>query len=141
MKDGLGFAAASSIGGRLMIAFRVQLNRAEAVTAGLSGEHVVSVFADSAAREPKHQPPSEPPTSLRMSIAGLRSSEDGSKIHVRWLDAPLTIGDEITLSVVAVAESDISRPIDERPATAVTESSERERLAYLIKKYGAPAGA
>ena len=124
-----------------MIAFRVQLNRGEAVTAGLSGEHVVSVFADSAAGERKHQPPGEPPTSLRMSVSGLRSSEDGSKTHVRWLNAPLTIGDGITVSVVVVAESDISRPIDERPATEVTESSERKRLAYLIEKYGTPAGA
>jgi len=122
-----------------MIAFRVQLNRDEAVTAGLSGRHVVSILADSEATDRKDQPASNPPTGLRMSVTGLRTSEDGSSAHVRWLRGPLTVGDEITIAVVDVPESAISRPIEERSATGVTESSERERLAYLLKKYGTPA--
>ena len=83
-----------------MIAFRVQLNRAEAITAGLSGEHVVTVFADSAATD--RTPSSGPPSGLRMSVTGLRTLEGGSKTHVRWLRGPLTIGDKIKIAVVDV---------------------------------------
>jgi hypothetical protein len=122
-----------------MIAFRVQLNRGEAVTAGLSGQHVVSVFADSRAGDEKYQRSSECRTGLRMSVTGLRTSRDGSSTHVRWLSSPLTIGDEITIAVVEVPDTQISRPIEEGAATAVSDSSERERLAYLLVKYGAPA--
>jgi hypothetical protein len=118
-----------------VIAFRIQLNRDHAVTAGLPGEHVVSIHADSRPKDPKYQPSGEPDTGLRMSVGGLRSTQG---VHVRWLSAPLTVGDEIAIAVVDVPELEISPTIEETSATK-GEGHERERLAYLLKKYGAPA--
>jgi hypothetical protein len=123
-----------------MIAFRVQLNGEEPVIAGLSGRHVVSVHADWREGRAKDRRSSEPHTGFRMSITGLRTSSDDSDTHVRWLSSPVAIGDEITIAVVEVPPSEISRPVDEQAATGVSESSERERLAYLLEKYGPPGG-
>ena len=69
-----------------------------------------------------------------MSVGGLRTAES---THVSWSSGPLTIGDEITIAVVEVPESEISSPIEESSATK-GEEYERERLAHLLKKYGAP---
>ena len=125
----------ADIDGGIMIAFRVQLNRDEAVTAGLSGDHVVSVHAgDSRAIYRQHAPRTESSTGLSMSVGGLRTAE---RTHVSWSSSPLTIGDEITIAVVEVPESEISSPIEESSATR-GEEYERERLAHLLKKYGAP---
>src|SRR5512138_56192 len=115
-----------------MIAFRVQLNGGEAVTAGLPREHVVSIFAEL-------EPSSRAGTPLKMSVHGLRSSAGASKAHVHWPSALLKIGDEITIAVVDVPESEISRPLAESAATEVTEKAERERLAHLLAKYGPPS--
>jgi hypothetical protein len=60
-------------------------------------------------------------------------------VHVDWWSCPLRVGDEVRIVVVDVPESEIFRPTSERSVTPATESSERERLAYLLKKYGAPA--
>jgi len=123
----------------IVIAFRVQLNQDDAVTAGLSGDHVVSVHAsDSRAIYRDKAPWKEAGTGLRMSVGGLRIAEGA---HVRWFSGPLTIGDEITLAVVEVSESDLSHPIEARSTTSGKgEAHERERLTYLLGKYGAPVG-
>lgn len=123
-----------------MIAFRIHINREEAVIAGLSGQHVVSIHADWRERCENSQRSSESPTGFRLSASGLRTSEDGSGTHISWLSTPLTVGDEITIAVVEVPASEISPPTDERRGTGVSESRERERLAFLLMKYGAPAG-
>jgi hypothetical protein len=116
-------------------AFRVQLNRDDGVTAGLPGEHVVSILVDSRPKDRTRRSSSEPGTDLRMSVSGLRSAEG---VHVRWQSRPLMVGDEITITVVEVPESEISQTTGERSATE-GETQERERLAYLLDKYGAPA--
>jgi hypothetical protein len=98
------------------------------------------VHADWHEGREKYERSSEPHTGFRMSVGGLRTSGDDSGTHVRWLGGPLTIGDEIRIAVVEVPPSEISPPVEERVASAVSESSERERLFYLLKKYGIPAG-
>ena len=90
------------------IAFRVGLNRDKEVTAGLSGHHVVSVFAGSAVRDRTYQPPDEPPIDLRLSVSGLRRSADGIQGSVEWLERGLKVGDVVTIAVVDVAEADVS---------------------------------
>ena len=121
-----------------MIAFRVQLNGGEPVIAGLSGEHVVSVHLDWREGREKYQQESEPPAGFRLSVGGLPGSGDASGPHVRRLGSPLTIGDEITIAVVEATPSEISPPIGTEAAIGTSESGEREGLAYLLKKYGAP---
>lgn len=121
-----------------MNAFRVQLNRDETVTAGLSGLHVVSVFVEAAARVQRPPTPDVPSIQLSLSVFGLRTSEDGVGTNVRWWRRPLKVGDEITIAVVDVAESGASPPIGESPAAEASEDDERKQLAALIKKYGAP---
>jgi hypothetical protein len=121
-----------------MIAFRVELNRDEAVTAGLSGQHVLSVFAGSMVRDRRYQPADETPTDLRLSVNGLRRSDEGIQGSVEWLERSLKVGDRITISVVDVDEAEMSRPARERTIAEVTENGERQQLAYLLKKYGAP---
>jgi hypothetical protein len=118
----------------IVIAFRVQLNRDEAVTAGLPGNHVVSVHADDhRATYQEHAPWTEAGTGLRMSVGGLRTAEG---IHVSWLSRPLRVGDEITIAVLEVPESEISQPVKSGSAAeSRSEVSERERLAHLLKKY------
>jgi len=119
-----------------MIAFRVQLSGGETVTAGLSGRDVVTVFAGSAVRDQRYQPPNEPPSDLRVHVGGIRRTDDGLQGTVQWLERRLKVGDEVTIRVVDVDEADISPPARERTIAEVTESGEREQLAYLIRKYG-----
>jgi hypothetical protein len=122
-----------------VIAFRVQLNRDEPVTAGLPGDHVVSVHADDHRAIYRKHRRRETGTGLRLSLRGLRTAE-GS--HVSWLRGPLSVGDEITIAVVSVREFEISDPSESGAATgSKSEASERERLAYLLKKYPAPVDA
>jgi hypothetical protein len=121
-----------------MIAFRVELNRDEAVTAGLSGRHVVSVFVGSAVRDRRYQPADESPIDVKLSVTGLRRIDEEIQGSVEWLERSLRVGDRITISVVDVAEADISPVARERTIAEVTESGERQQLAYLTKKYGAP---
>jgi hypothetical protein len=121
----------------VVIAFRVQLNRDEAVTAGLCGLHVVAVHADDLrAIYRRHAPSAKGGAGLRMSVGGLQTEEG---VHVSWSSGPLTVGDEIRISVVEVSESEISPPIRQNRAAPENEGRERERLAYLLEKYGAPA--
>ena len=120
-----------------MIAFRVQVNRDEAVTGGLSGLHAMSIVAGSAMRDRRYQAADEPPIDLRLHIGGLRRSAEGIQAHVLWLERQLEAGDVITISVVDVPESDISRPTKETTMAELTEKGERAELARLMKKYGA----
>ena len=101
---------------------------------------MVSVHVDWREGREKYQRTNEPPSGFRLSVGGLPTSGDASGPHVSWLTSPLTIGDEITIAVVEAAPSEISRTIGTQAAIGTSESSERERLAYLLKKYGAPAG-
>jgi hypothetical protein len=121
-----------------MKGFRVQLNDEETVTAGLSGRDVVSVVVGSAVRDKRYQPPHEPPIDLKLYVGGLRRTVDGVQGSVEWLERPLKVGDEVTIRVVDVENSDLSVPATERTISAVTENGEREQLAYLIRKYGLP---
>ena len=121
-----------------MVAFRVQLNHEEPITAGLPGKHVLSVFVDCDASHRRGQQPETSPVRLQMSVGGLRTSEEGFGTHVRWLRRALEVGDQITIAVVEVSESDVSRPFEETTATEASESDERKQLAQLIVKYGAP---
>ena len=121
-----------------MIAFRIQLNGGETVTAGLSGRDVVSVVAGSGVREPSYQPPDEPPIDLLLHVGGLRRTVDGTQGTVQWLERRLKVGDGVTIRVADVDEADISPPTRERRIAEVTESGERKQLAYLIGKYGVP---
>ena len=122
-----------------MIAFRIQLNGGETVTAGLSGRDVVSVVAGSVVREPSYQPPDEPPIDfVRRTSVGSDGTVDGTQGTVQWLERRLKVGDEVTIRVADVDEADISPPTRERPIAEVTESGERKQLAYLIGKYGVP---
>jgi len=95
----------------------------------------VSIHADSRPRDGKYPSSTRSGTGLRMSAGGLRTEEG---VHVRWLSSPLTVGDEITIAVVDVPESEVSPTSGETSANR-SEGDERERLAYLLKKYGAPA--
>jgi len=124
--------------GGCMIAFRVQLNEEEALTAGLSGLHAMTVFVGSAERDPKYQPPGAPRVDVRMHVGGLRNGPEGLRAHIRWSERLLRVGDTVTITVVEASESDISRLSEETPAAELTERGEREQLAYLLKKYGAP---
>jgi hypothetical protein len=121
-----------------MNAFRVQVNRDETVTAGLSGLHVVSVFVEAAERVQMSPAPDLSPIQLRLSVFGLRISEDGPGTNVLWGRRSLKVGDEITISVVDVSESGISPPIEESAAAEASEDDERKQLAALTEKYGAP---
>jgi hypothetical protein len=121
-----------------MIAFRVQLNGGEPVTAGALGRDTVSVVAVSAVRDRRYQPKDERPFQLTLHVGGLRRTAEGIQGTFEWLDRQLEIGDEATIRVVDVDEADVSPPERERTIAAVTESGEREELAYLIRKYGVP---
>jgi len=119
-----------------MIAFRVQLNSAETVTAGAPGRESVLVSAGSLVRDPRYQPLDAPPIDLWLHVGGFRQGAEDTQRVVEWLDRRLKVGDEISISVVDVDEADISPPASERATAEVTESGERKQLAYLIRKYG-----
>jgi hypothetical protein len=119
-----------------MIAFRVRLNADPGVMAGLPGEHVVSIFAGSAARDPRHRAADEQP--LRLHVGGLRKASDRSYDHLCWLERSLKLGDSITIDVVDVAEADVPTPRVTKSADVI-EDGERKQLDYLIKKYGIPS--
>ena len=72
-----------------VIAFRVQVNRGEPVTAGLPGDHVVALHADDHRAIYRKHKGRETGTGLRVSLGGLRTAE-GS--HVSWLRGPLSVG-------------------------------------------------
>lgn len=121
-----------------MIAFRVQLNGGELVTAGASGQDTVSVVAISAARDPRYRPKDEPPIDLKLHVGGLRRTAEGTQGSFEWLDRQLEVGDEASIRVVDVDGADISPLQRERIMAEVTEEGERYELAYLIRKYGMP---
>jgi hypothetical protein len=116
-----------------MIAFRVHLNGEHVTTAGLSGHHVTSVFVDSRPQELGGD--LAPWIRVSLGVSGRRWLPDGSGTHFTWLRSELSVGDSITIEVVDASE--VSAPIHESPAIELTEGRERERLSYLLKKYGA----
>ena len=120
-----------------MIGFRVQLNRDEAVTAGLGGDHVVSVIVTSTEKDPSRRPPGTPPNEQRVHVGGLRVGADGSLNHMLWFDNSLKVGDKITIEVVDASAVDVPRPT-ETTSAEVVERGERKQLEYLIGKYGTP---
>jgi hypothetical protein len=121
-----------------MIGFRIQLSSGETVTAGLSGLDTLAVTANSVIRDPRYQPPDDPPIDLTFYVGGLRRTEEGTQGAVQWLEKPLNVGDEVTIRVVDVDVADISPLRLERTIAEVTESGEKQLLAYLIRKYGLP---
>lgn len=121
-----------------MIALRFRSNRGEPVTAGLPGLHVTCVIANSVTRDPRYRSPDEAAGNVSAYVGGLRDSPQGVQTHVQWLDRALTVGDVITVSIVEIAESQVSTPETEKTAAEVNEEGERKRLAHLIRKYGVP---
>jgi hypothetical protein len=112
-----------------MVAFRIQVNREEALTAGLPGRRALSVFVDCRVI----------PGQYRMSVSGGRISEVGhGTTHAHWERWSLEVGDQITVSIVDVPESEVSPPSKETGAFGTSEDGEREELARLLEKYGAP---
>jgi hypothetical protein len=121
-----------------MIAFRVQLNGEEPVTAGASGRDTVTVTAVSMIRDRRYRPEDEPPIHLKLNVGGLRRTAEGTQGYFEWVERQLTVGDEATIRVVDVDEADISRLKTESTMAKMTEDAERNELAYLIRKYGVP---
>jgi hypothetical protein len=121
-----------------MIAFRVQLNGGEPVTAGAAGDDTLSVVAISAVRDRRHHPEDEPLVDLKLHVTGLRRTADGAQGTFEWLDCALSVGDEAVIRVVDVDEADLSPVRRERAMAEMTEEAERYELACLLRKYGAP---
>jgi len=118
-----------------VIGFRVSLNGEHVTTVGLSGQHVTSIFVDSRLQDRGDHQSDAPSLRLSLGGSGLQRQPDGSGKHFTWLVGhPLTVGDRITVEVVDVSE--VSEPLKEAAAIEVSESKERERLSYLLKKYG-----
>jgi hypothetical protein len=121
-----------------MIAFRVQVNGAESVTAGASGRDTVSVTAVAMIRDRRYRLQDEPPIHLELHVGGSRWTVDGIQGSFEWLSRQLTVGDEVAIRVVDVDEADISPLESERSMAELTENAERKELAYLVGKYGVP---
>jgi hypothetical protein len=117
-----------------MIGFRIQVNRDRIVTAGLEGDHVVSLTVTSfegASSRSRGSSSGE----QTLAVGGLQTAADGSRSHVSWFDSRLQVGDTISIEVVKVSEGDA--PYPSAHADSV-ERYERQLLSDLLKKYGQP---
>jgi hypothetical protein len=94
-----------------MLAFRFRLNGRDPVTAGIPGDHVVSIVVSSVVRGavakaawPPHIPFRR--RELTLHVGGLNSDE---RAHVDWLNTRLKIGDKIVIDVVDALSVDPPR--------------------------------
>jgi hypothetical protein len=94
-----------------MIAFEISIDGQKKCTAGVADLGVVSVIA-SWARRASPDPTSGQPTpgsfeeELTLDVGGLMHDPDGAAVHVRWLQQPLSVGQQITLTIVETTHVD-----------------------------------
>src|SRR5262245_46378159 len=125
--------------GGAVLAFRVQVNRKNLATAGLSGAHVLSAIFTSVVRgeATRRSWAADRPfrkKELTFSLGGMITHRDGAHEHVDWAYMNLKPGDTITLQVIEAERVD--EPKHRRRTEAPTiEASERRELKRLRKKY------
>ncbi len=114
-----------------MIAFEISIDGQMICTAGVSDVGVASVIA-SWVRRPARDCTSGSPIpdqfeeELGLDVGGLMQDPDGAPVHIRWLQQPLRLGEQITLTIVEAGEVDPPRTRDrEDPADA-----ERRKRRY-----------
>lgn len=123
-----------------MIAFEISIDGQKKCTAGVSGVGVASVIANwvrRASRDPTSgQPiPDHFEEELTLDVGGLSHDPDGASVHVRWLQQPLKLGQQITLTIVETEEADLPQTRDrEDPIRAAQRK--REYYERLRREYG-----
>lgn len=92
-----------------MRAFNIKLNGKRLVTAGLDGDHVLSIIVASVVRQAEVvRLRGGPRRELDLNVGGLISRPGGGE-HVHWLRKALKTGDTITLTVLRTDEVDPPR--------------------------------
>lgn len=97
-----------------MIAFEIAIDGHRVCTAGVGEEGVTSVIA-SWVRRPSHNPasrdaiPERFEEELTLEVGGLVRDSDGAAVHLKWLQQPLRLGQQVTLTVVDTKEADPPR--------------------------------
>jgi hypothetical protein len=122
---------------RKFLAFRIQLNETNVVTAGIPGPHVVSTIISSVVREPGRTTPSGRPMlerELELEVGGLVTVDEQ---HVSWVRAALKVGDRITVDVIET--STVDEPARRAPRipskkTAAPKASGPTPTAALTRK-------
>lgn len=122
-----------------MIAFEVSMDGQKQCTAGVSDVGVASVTASwvrRASRDPTSgQPiPGSFEEELTLDVGGLTHDPDGASVHVRWLQQPLKLGQQITLAIVETEEADPPQTRQREDPTWVKQR-QREYYERLKREY------
>jgi hypothetical protein len=123
-----------------MIAFEVAIDGQRACTAGV-GELGIISFLSSWVRRPSHNAASGEPIpgrfeeELTLEVAGLVHDGDGASVHLKWLQQPLRVGQQITFTVVDTKEADPPQT-RKREDPSWAERRKREYYARLKAEYG-----
>jgi hypothetical protein len=135
------YRSTDKMGGEVVLAFRVRMNRRILATAGLPGAHVLTAIVTSVVRgeATRRAWPADIPfqkKQLDFSLGGMITHRDGAHEHVDWARLKLKPGDTITLEVIETERVD--QPTHRNKSEGPTiEDSERRELKRLRKKYSA----
>lgn len=128
-----------------MIALRTTLNGKKLCLAGAEDLCVLNSIVNAVGKlgdlsDPKRN--ADEPPDLFLSVGGLTGRTDGDDEHLRWTEhQPLSVGDEISITVVEVDEVD--PPESRIPARSTDQGHDKRRyenalktLVELEEKYG-----
>ena len=123
-----------------MIAFDISIDGRKACTAGVSPLGVASVIVSWVRRASRDPASGEPiPDSfeeeLTLDVGGLTHDPDGAPVHVRWLRGALSLGQQITLTVVETESADPPYT-REREDPGLAARRKREYYERLKREYG-----
>jgi hypothetical protein len=123
-----------------MIAFEIAIDGQKTCTAGVSEAGVASVIASWVRRPSRDLTSGEPipghfEEELTLDVGGLTHDPDGASVHVRWIQQPLRLGQQITLAMVETEEADPPRTRDREDPTWA-ERRKREYYERLKREYG-----
>ena len=128
-----------------MIALKTSLNGHQICIAGAADLCVLNSIVNAVGKLGEISSPrqdSDVPPAIFLSVGGLTGRANSDDEHLRWTeDLPLSVGDEVVITILEVAEADT--PVSRISAKSTLEEYDKQRyesalntLVELEEKYG-----